>query len=221
MVMLMGFQWSESIGASRAVKQSDVVEIKQNVDILADNLGITPFLWTSNLSNTLPFVTTGTINELRRAIDYIDDNNNPCSAYYSTYNETVDNDLYSSFDSIDFSTVDNSLYSTYDGIKYSTVKSSEYYTFDSSKNSTVDSDDDSGYYATNDNPVYQSTYSKVKYGHFISDFSPHDVGVDATNNVTVDNSEYAGHCTTLDVTVYPAKEGIVFSTTNTSVRISD
>jgi hypothetical protein len=79
----MAFSWS-TVAAGDIAKAAQANEVQDNTDVLADNLSIAHYSWSS-----IPIVSPGVpmkasqMTELQTALDYID-TNNVCSAENST-----------------------------------------------------------------------------------------------------------------------------------------
>lgn len=178
----MAFSWS-NLGT--LVEAYDLNEIKNNVDIKADEMGIDRYDWKENPVFISDVVKVSETKEMRDAVDYLDDNN-VCSTYYSANYETDNNDHND--------VVDND-------------QDTGYY---SDEDAGIDNDKNTGYYSVENSGKYSdvcSGHNDVEDGTIYSDnedsfFSDEDGsratgrnrGVNSAKNSSVDGSDKSGYC---------------------------
>ncbi|MCJ7450681.1 MAG: hypothetical protein MUP58_02990 [Candidatus Nanohaloarchaeota archaeon QJJ-9] len=82
----MAFTWNEDINQGSRIESEDLNEIKNNLDHLADEIGISPYSWANLPVSSGQPVKGDEPKELRDATDYTHDN------MHSNYNSTDDSD---------------------------------------------------------------------------------------------------------------------------------
>jgi hypothetical protein len=174
----MAFIWT-SVSAGTKEITTHVNEAKDNVDTLADNLGVSQYSWSEMPVVQDEEVGQSQIQELQDATDYID-TVNICSAENAGYDTAIDAGDDASVDSTADSAANSSADTTIDTTKHNTVLSSQDTGIDGTKNNTILSDQNT----TVDNNQH-GTYHGTRY---ISDNSANDIGY----NSTYDNSVLGG-----------------------------
>jgi len=126
----MAFIWIP-VSAGDIARASHVVEVQDNTNLLADDLGIAHPAWSNEpIVSIGDKMTAAQITELQDALDYID-TNNVCSAnngaYYTGNLATNDATVYSGRDVTIYSNVETgnlgANYATDNGVRYGTNQS--------------------------------------------------------------------------------------------------
>jgi hypothetical protein len=173
----MAFVWA-SVSSGKIAETTHINEAKDNVDTLADNLGVSQYSWSKMPVSQDEAVDQTQIQELQDATDYID-SVNICSSENAGYDGTVEVGDDSSVDSAADTSANPDYDATIDNVKYVSVDTSQDSGIDSTKNNTINSDqnttvdnDQHGAYNgtlyTTDNPTYNSTVN----GSYLTFYNP-------------------------------------------------
>jgi hypothetical protein len=165
----MSFVWS-NVSSGTIEVTTHVNEAKDNIDTLADNLGVSQYLWSEMPVNQDEFVGQPQIQELQDATDYID-TLNTCSSENAGYNGSVEVGDDNAVDATADSGANSGDNATVDATKYNTVLSTQNTGYDATANSTILSNQNTTVDSNQHGTYFGTLNSAVNTGYNDSDYT--------------------------------------------------
>lgn len=169
----MAFSWRAVTQGQTEIIKKDFTNVKGACDIIADKIGISRYTWTVFPISDRDKMRFSQLQELRDALDYLDDNNT-CSSENASDNTSDDGD--------DNTTVDSGENATDNADHDSTVDSNEHGTDNPGYDSTVDNNENTG--------VDTGQNTTVDTDEHTSDNAALNSTVDNDENTTVDVDQH-------------------------------
>jgi len=168
----MGFNWT-NIDSNIIITSDQYIEMKDACDTTATEIGISKYSWTSN-SNIFRgnLITANSFNEMRDAVDYLD-NNNYCGSHNNDRNTGHYNGEYATHNNSDYGTHKSGYWSGY------------YYIYDACEDSSERLGHEVGYDSSIES-LYDSAEHHLKYETYWY-----------TNCGYYEGENMGGHCATV------------------------